>query len=99
MELMHPKAIRVMKLLEGIDKTHSLNSGHKGVCAWSCAWTTLNEFEAEYRLKLIIRKGANGSEITPEGYQVLGILQKLYSATEEPQKELKSIATLPASSW
>ena len=98
MELMHPKAIRVMKLLEGIDKTHSLNSGHKGVCAWSCAWHTLNEFEAEYGFKLIMRRGANGSEITPEGYQVLGILQKLYSTTKEPQKELKSISASAANS-
>lgn len=55
-------------LLAGIDRLGSLNASvkHMGM-AYSKAWSLVAEVESDFGRALIVRKGANGSELTAFG--------------------------------
>ncbi len=62
----------VALLLEGVDELHSLNKAAKRLgMAYSKAWRIVREAEAQLGCELLLRDGARGSTVTPEGEQVL----------------------------
>lgn len=89
MELMNSNAIRLMKLLDGIDKAKSLDSIFGGIYAWSCAWETLTDFETENAVRLVSR-GARSSELTEDGRKLLFVLENLYKHCKSIYIELEA---------
>lgn len=59
-------------LLEGVKDLHSLNRSAKRLgMAYSKAWRIIKEAEGQLGCELLVREGARGSSLTPEGEHVL----------------------------
>ena len=68
----------VAQLLEGVDELRSLNKAAKRMgMAYSKAWRIMKEAEAQVGCALILRDGARGSTLTPEGAHMLDVYQTL----------------------
>lgn len=73
------------KLLAGIDEFGSLNKAAKSIgMAYSKAWNLLNNLEENFQTTLVVRSGANGSHLTPQGKKLL----ECYYAIEKEAEEL-----------
>ena len=65
-------------LLQGVAEEHSLNKASKRMgMAYSKAWRIMKEAEAQLGCKLLDRDGARGSNLTPEGQEVMEAYQQL----------------------
>ena len=59
-------------LLEGVERERSLNKAAKSLgMAYSKAWKLMNDAEEQLGCPLILREGAKGSTLTPEGRRAL----------------------------
>ena len=62
----------IAKLCLGVREHGSLNAAAKAMrMAYSKAWRIIKETEDALGVQLLIRDGAHGSELTPEGKQLL----------------------------
>ena len=75
-------------LLKGIDKFGSLNEACRGVCAYSCAWNTLIDSEANYSVILIDRKGPKGSKLTEAARLLMSKLECADKYVDKLNEEL-----------
>ena len=66
------------QLLQGVAEEHSLNRAAKRLgMAYSKAWRIVREAEAQLGYALLIRDGARGSSLTPEGKRALAAFTEL----------------------
>lgn len=74
----------VAQLLEGVRDLRSLNQAAKHLgMAYSKAWRIMKEAEAQMGCSLILRDGARGSTLTPEGERMLAVYQTLQAEVDE----------------
>jgi molybdate transport system regulatory protein len=74
----------VIALLEGIEKTGSLNRAAKGLgMAYSKAWRIVKETEAGFGFTLIDRDGARGSTLTAQGVKLLATYGEILKETTD----------------
>jgi len=74
----------VVQLLEGIQETGSLNHAAKDLAmAYSKAWRIVRDTEAGFGFPLIVRDGARGSTLTPEGEKLVSAYREVQDATTE----------------
>lgn len=72
------------QLLEGVAEERSLNRAAKRMgMAYSKAWRIVNEAEAQLGVELLLRDGARGSTLTPEGERVLAAYHTLQLEVDE----------------
>lgn len=73
-----------VQLLEGVRDERSLNRAAKRLgMAYSKAWRLIREAEAQLGFELLIRDGARGSSLTPEGERALLAYQTLQAEVDE----------------
>lgn len=72
------------QLLAGVAEEHSLNRAAKRLgMAYSKAWRIVREAEAQLGCELLLRDGARGSTLTPEGEHALAAFQTLEAEVNE----------------
>ncbi len=75
----------IADLCRGVRDKGSLNAAAKDMgMAYSKAWRIIKDTEGALGVQLLIRDGAHGSELTPEGDQLLDVY---YSICEKISKE------------
>ena len=71
-------------LLEGVARERSLNKAAKQLgMAYSKAWRIIKEAEAQMGTPLLVRDGARGSHLTPEGELAVEAYKTLQSEVDE----------------
>ena len=71
-------------LLEGVVRTKSLNKAAKELgMAYSKAWRLVKEAEAQLGFQLLLRDGARGSSLTPEGERAVEAYRTLQGEVDE----------------
>lgn len=79
----------VADLLHGVQRYHSLNLATKQMgMAYSKAWRIIRQAEETLGISLLYRMGKNGSELTPEGEQLLKVYEE---AEQEASKVVKEV--------
>lgn len=72
-----------VQLLEGVADEHSLNRAAKRLgMAYSKAWRIVREAEAQLGCQLLVRDGARGSRLTPEGERAIAAYRTLQAEVE-----------------
>ena len=80
--------IRLYRLLSGIKEYGSIYKAIDGVCAYSCAWNSLKDYEDKYGVKLLDRMGQSGSELTAAGEIVLSYLNETNALVSEREANM-----------
>lgn len=73
-----------VQLLQGVAREHSLSRAAKELgMAYSKAWRIVREAEAQLGCELLLRDGARGSTLTPEGERALAAFLELQGELDE----------------
>ena len=73
-----------VQLLEGVATEHSLNGAAKRLgMAYSKAWRIVREAEAHLGCVLLLRDGARGATLTPEGEHAVAAYRTLQTEVNE----------------
>ncbi len=71
-------------LLDGVSRTKSLNKAAKELgMAYSKAWRLVKEAEGQLGYQLLLRDGARGSSLTPEGARAVEAYRVLQDEIDE----------------
>lgn len=74
----------IAALCDGVKETGSLNAAAKSMgMAYSKAWRIIKDTEAALGVQLLIRDGAHGSTLTPEGIALLEIYYALSKSLQD----------------
>ena len=73
-----------VQLLEGVERERSLNRAAKDLgMAYSKAWRLMREAEAQLGVQLLVRDGARGSSLTPEGQRAVAAYRTMEAEMTE----------------
>lgn len=81
----------LIELLEGIEKYGSINHATKDMgMAYSKAWKIINHAEMKSGLSLVDRSGAEGSQLTRDGKDLIRLYRELSSQAQQAVDDLLS---------